>query len=63
MGVLPATGLGSVFQESVCTAAAVADGGGLGGGGGCSRHSTEQSMDLGTVEVTVSPEAGKGAKG
>lgn len=61
MGVLPATGLGSVFQESVCTAAAVAEGGGL--GGGCSRHGTEQSMDLGTVEVTVSPEAGKGAKG
>lgn len=62
MGVLPATGLGSVFQESVCTAAAVAEGGGL-GGAGCSRHGTEQSMDLGTVEVTVSPEAGKGAKG
>lgn len=32
MGVLPATGLGSVFQESVCTAAAVTEGGGLGGG-------------------------------
>lgn len=60
MGVLPATGLGSVFQEPICTEAAVAEGVER---GGRSRHSTEQSVSLGTVEVTASPEAGKGAKG
>lgn len=60
MGVLPATGLGSVLQEPVCSVAAVAE---VGGGGSCGRHSTEQSVDLGMVEATVSPEAGKGAKG
>lgn len=61
MGVLPATGLGSVLQEPVCSVAAVAEVGG--GRGSCGRHSTEQSVDLGMVEATVSPEAGKRAKG